>query len=63
MTTKRNKKLENNLAMWLVILSTNKQISTTLQETVKELAKMGQNLYENMEGFCRASHIAMCLTI
>ena len=38
------------------------QISTTLQEMVKKLRhfkvlKMGQNLYENMEGFRRASHI------
>ena len=38
------------------------QISTTLQEMVKELrefkvSKMGQNLHANMEGFRRASHI------
>ena len=37
------------------------QISTTLQEMVKELwhfkiLKMGQNLHANMEGFRRASH-------
>ena len=37
------------------------QISTTLQETVRELRhfkvlKMGQNLYANMEGFRRAGH-------
>ena len=37
------------------------RISTTLQETVRELRdfkvlKMGQNLHTNMEGFCRAGH-------
>ena len=38
------------------------QISTTLQETVKEfqhfkVLKMVQNLHANMEGFCRSGHI------
>ena len=44
------------------------QISTTLQETVKELRhfqvlKIGQNLHANMEGFRRAGHIIMYMHI